>query len=355
MQRSMPFLCLLTSLFALSFLLGCGGSPKPQTITAEEVSSLPLDSTSLPQMPLPPESEEKEDQGYTEASDVPEYIIGPGDILEISIWVGLEEQKHTVPVQPDGTITFAYLDSVPISDLTISQIRKILSERLEEYIKRPRVTISIKEYRSKMVSVFGEVKSGHYPLKGKTTLLHLLITAGANFAKTDLRGVKLIRRGKSYQLNLYQALFKDDPTQDVALEAGDVVIAPGLSSLTDRIYVLGEVRKPGAYPFKYEIDLVSALSQAAGFTDVAVQDNVLIIRGGLENPKVITINMKKFIKEADLRQNIALRSGDVIFVPRTLIGDIKSFAEKLMPILNVGRMPADYWYYYRGEYIIRAE
>lgn len=347
------YLHVLMPLMAIGFLLllGCATSPDPQIIKAEQLggSSTPLPPP--PKLPLPPTSEREVDQVYTEAFGTPEYIMGPGDILEISVWVGLEEQKYTVPVSEDGTITFTYLHNIQVSGLTIKQIREILLKQLSEYIKQPRVNVFVKEYQSKMVSLFGEIKSGHYPLRGKTTVLDLVIRAGADLTKAALKNVRVIRRGKTYQLNLYQTIFQGDESQNVVLEAGDLVIVDALSSPGNQVHVLGEVKNPGAYPYKYDTNLVSALSQAGGLTDVGVSDNILVVRGGLEKPILIASNMKRFLEKADLSQNIRLQAGDVVYVPRTFIGDINSFAKKLLPILYVGRIPAEYWYWYRGEFV----
>ncbi len=99
------------------------------------------------------------------------------------------------------------------------------------------------------------------------------------------------------------------------------------------------------------MNLASAISVAGGLTDVAVTDNVVVIRGGFENPTIIASNMKNFLKKADLSQNIHLKGGDVVYVPRTLLGDIESFAKKLLPVLRLGLVPAEYWYWYKGEFV----
>jgi len=277
--------------------------------------------------------------------------LGPGDVLEISMWVRLQEQRYIVPVSEEGTITFTYLDSVHVSGLTITEVRELLLKKLSKYIKEPRVNISVKEYKSKMVSLLGEIKGGHYPLRGKTTVLDLLIKAGADLATADLKRIRVIRRGKTHQLNLYQTIFQGNESQNITLEAGDVVIVDGLSSPANQVHVLGEVNKPGAYPCEYKMNLVSAISQAGGLTDNAVTDNTVIVRGGVEKPTLIASNLKQFLEKGDLSQNIYLQGGDVVYVPRTLIGNLSLFAKKLLPVLYLGRLPAEYWYWYRGEFV----
>ena len=344
----------LVALISISLTLGCATSqgPEPRIIKAEELSSSSTPLPPPPKLTLPPTVVEQAD---TDTFEDPKYILGPGDVLDISIWVRLEEQKYTVPVSEEGTITFTYIENVKVSGLTVSEARELLLKKLSQYIKKPKVNMYVKEYQSKTVSLFGEIESGLYPLRGKTTVLDLVIKAGADLATADLKNIRVIRRGKTYQLNLYKTIFQEDESQNIALEANDVVIVDGLSSPDNQIHVLGEIKKPGAYNYQYNMNLVSAISQAGGLTDIAVTDNVVIIRDGFENPTLIASNMKKLLEKADLSQNIHLQNGDVVYVPKTLLGNIESFAKKLLPVLQLGIMPAQYWHMYRGDFIVTTD
>jgi len=342
----------LVALMTISLTLGCATTPpgpEPRIIKAEELSGSPTPLPPPPELILPPTGVEQAD---AETFEAPKYILGPGDVLEISIWVRLIEQKYIVPVSEEGTITFTYIDNARVSGLTISEARELLLEKLSKYIKEPKINIFVKEYQSKMVSLLGEIKGGHYPLTGKTTVLDLVIKAGADLATADLKSIRVIRRGKTYRLNLYRTIFQEDESHNIVLEANDVVIVDGLSSPANQVHVLGEVTKPGAYDYKYKMNLVSAIAQAGGLTEVAVTDNMVVIRGGFENPTLIASNMKQFFEKGDLSQNIYLQGGDVVYVPKTFLGDLETFARKLLPVLYMGRMPAEYWHMYKGEFML---
>lgn len=349
MYKSSITLFAFVALISIGLTLGCAtSSPGPRIITAEELTALPPPPKStLPATGI--------DQAHTEAFEAPKYILGPGDVLEVSIWVRLQEQKYIVPISEEGTITFTYLDNMQVSGLTISEARELLVKELSKYIKEPKVNMFVKEYQSKTVSLLGEIKGGHYPLTGKTTVLDLVIKAGADLATADLKSIRVIRRGKTYQLNLYRTIFQDDESQNIMLEANDIVIVDGLSSPANQVHVLGEVIKPGAYTYKYKMNLTSAIAQAGGLTDVAVTDNLVVIRGGFENPTLIASNMKQFFEKGDLRQNIYLQGGDVVYVPKTFLGDLETFAKKLLPVLFLGRMPAEYWWMYKGEFMLTPD
>jgi polysaccharide export outer membrane protein len=352
MYRSSIIAFALVALMNISLTLGCATTPpgpELQIIKAEELSGSPTPLPPPPQLILPPTGVK---HGDTETFEAPKYILGPGDVLEISIWVRLIEQKYIVPVSEEGTVTFTYIDNVQVSGLTIGEARELLLKELSKYIKEPKVNIFVKEYQSKRVSLLGEIKGGHYPLTGRTSVLDLVIKAGADLATADLKSIRVMRRGKTYRLNLYRTIFQEDESQNIVLEDNDVVIVDGLSSPANQVHVLGEVTKPGAYDYQYKMNLVSAIAQAGGLTDVAVTDNLVVIRGGFENPTLIASNMKQFFEKADLSQNIYLQGGDVVYVPRTLLGDIEIFTRKLLPVLYLGRIPAEYWHMYKGEFLL---
>jgi len=287
---------------------------------------------------------------FTEEFEMPEYIIGPGDVLDISLWEGTEEKKHTMTVRSDGTISISFLDDVKVSGLTERQVKKTIIEGLTNFVKNPRVDVLVKGFNSKKASLFGEVNilqtgvsgPGNYPLKGKTTVLDLLVSAGGATSNADLRRARLMRGGKTYTLNLYKTMFQGDMSQNIILDVGDLVIIPESPTASDKVFVLGEVRDPGAYSFKHEIDLVTAISLAGGYSYDAKEKNILVIRGYPAKTNVLVANLKDFLRQGDFSQNIPLQSGDVVYVPRSVIGDINYYVSRLTPMLDFTFYPSRY-------------
>ena len=107
------------------------------------------------------------------------YTIGPKDLITISVF-DVPDLNITVRISEDGSITLPLLGRVKAGGLTRSQLEKKLADLLEEkYLKNAQVTVFIKEYHSKTVSIIGEVgKPGTYELIGKQTLLQVISTAG---------------------------------------------------------------------------------------------------------------------------------------------------------------------------------
>lgn len=102
---------------------------------------------------------------------------------------------------------------------------------------------------------------------------------------------------------------------------------------SQKVYVLGEVEKPGVFQINSPIDMIEAVSMAGGLTTNAKASSLLLIRGDLENPYLKTVNLKKTLKEGDLSENMTLTGGDIIYVPTTYIASADRFFSHLKNII----------------------
>lgn len=299
-----------------------------------------------------------ENSVFTEKRGIPEYKIGPGDVLIITFWDGAKSVPYNTVVRPDGKISYSYMDDIAVADRTSHEVDEILTKALKEYIRNPRIDVVVKEYRSKSALLFGQINRlqtgisgpGKYPLKGKTRILDLIVMAGGpiageEFANADLRKVEVVRKGKSYTVNLYKAMFKGDMSQNIVIDDGDIVTVPELPAFGERVYVFGEVKTQGIYRLKDAYDLLAAISKAGGTTRVAVDSDIKIIRGYKEDrnkPIILAVNLDEILKKGDIAQNISLQDGDVVYVPRTAIGDLNEFIVNTTPLLDYLLYPEKY-------------
>ncbi len=310
----------------------------------------------------------------TERRGTPEYLLGPGDVLKITYWEGAKSTEYLAEVRADGKISYAFMDDVPVNGRTVGELHEALMEGLKQYIRAPRLEVVVKEYRSKTVLLFGQINKispgpsgpGKYPLKGKTSVLDLIVSAGGPVTgrggaytgtgqtqvvvgdeggNADLRNVELLRRGRRYTLNLYDVMFKGDVGQNVILDAGDMVTVPELPVFGERVYVLGEVNAQGIYRLKDASDLLASLSLAGGPTRLAVKSDIKIIREYQErkgDPQILSASYDDITKRGDIAQNVALRNGDIVWVPRILIGDVNEWITNTLPLLDYLLKPASY-------------
>jgi polysaccharide export outer membrane protein len=102
-----------------------------------------------------------------------------------------------------------------------------------------------------------------------------------------------------------------------------------------KVIILGEVESPGVYRPIGRVGILEAIAMAGGFTDDAVLSSVIVIRGNLDNPEKMRLNLTKAITKTDLSQNIAVKSNDVIYVPKKFIANIAYFFDEYLgPILS---------------------
>ena len=251
-----------------------------------------------------------------------DYKIGAKDLLEISVF-GLEEMNKTVRVSEDGKITFPLLGEVEVEGLTKTELEKKLSQLFEEkYLQSPQVTVFIKEYQSKRISVLGAVgKPGPYELLGRQTLLQLISEAGGltEDAGDDIIVIRQFQDGTSISLKISidDLFLKGDARLNIPLEPNDIVNIP--AEKTVLIYVFGQVRKPGALEVKKSNipTLLQVIAQAGGFSERASKGGVLIKRINKDGKeKQIKVNVKDIIKGK--KKDIQLLENDVVYVPETI-------------------------------------
>ena len=88
--------------------------------------------------------------------------------------------------------------------------------------------------------------------------------------------------------------------------------------------------------------MLEALSKAGGVTSSALRDDIRLIRADQGGPQMYTINFKRLINHADLEQNLFLRNNDIIYVPRSFMGDVNQVIATVEPLLDLMLLPATY-------------
>ncbi len=307
-----------------------------------------------------------ENKVFKEVSGVPEYRIGPLDVLTIDSRVGEKTTTTEVPVNSRGRISYSFLDDISVDDLTPSEVDALLTEKLSRYVRNPRIDVRVTKHQSKTALISGEfvslrsrdigqARSGRFYLNGKTTLMDLIAMAGGYTIDADIKRVRLIRQGRKFPINLYNIIERGDQSQNVIIDDGDIVDIPE-SPLGERVYVLGAVANQGVYQLRNARDLLTALSLAGNFTSEAKEEQTLIVRGydapGAK-PLVMMADLDALLNKADVSQNIPLQDGDLVYVPRMLIGDINRWIENARPMLDLVRWPAETYTDYTGQRLIK--
>jgi len=350
---------LLFSLSSCSSSTAIQGTPVNQVATLEDRVAVTRMQTERNLDALARMSEVKENSVFETVAGIPEYRVGAGDILEISSYNGDKVTLTSVTVDSRGRISYSFLDHLKVDGLTSSEVDELLTSRLSAYVRAPRISVLVKEFNSKSANIIGEFSSlrnvsygkggsGRINLKGKTPLTDLIALGGGYTLNADIKNVKLVRKGQSYLINLYDIIERGDENQNVIIDEGDVVNIPELPTYGERVYVLGEVYNQGIYPLKEAQDLLAALALAGNTNRLAKEENTLIVRGYEpgKSPQVLMADVKSLLRKADISQNVRLKDGDLVYVPRMLIADINDWIINMTPLLNLILYPGQFEDYY---------
>ncbi|THJ19407.1 MAG: sugar ABC transporter substrate-binding protein [Nitrospira sp. CG24E] len=164
-----------------------------------------------------------------------DYIIGPEDVLDITVWKNADLSK-TVQVRPDGRISLPLIGDIAAVSRTSTQLTDEISSRLKSYMENPTVSIVVKEVNSYAIFVMGEVaKPGRYPLKSKTTLLQAITLASGLTSVASRNKMVIFRFGKDgdplmkIKASYDDIVLRDGTDQNIELKPGDTIVVPSES------------------------------------------------------------------------------------------------------------------------------
>jgi len=245
-----------------------------------------------------------------------EYVIGPRDVLQITVW-GQTDLSKDYPVDQDGMVPFPLLGRVQAAGLTTSALAGRLTDLLgKDYLVNPQVIVSVKEYLSQKVQVLGEAdKPGLFYLTGPTTVLEILSKAGG-LAKTAGKQLVIVRGGNEsgrgstiLRLDLAK-LQAGDVSQNIRVEDRDTLFIPKAHAY----FVLGEVKSAGTFPLDKDVTSLEAITIAGGFNDRAAPAGVKLIRRGPDGQQD-TVALDLSGRNAEDR-NLKIQDGDTLVVPK---------------------------------------
>jgi protein involved in polysaccharide export with SLBB domain len=158
----------------------------------------------------------------------PSTIVGPGDVFEVSV-LGEKDLPKEYRIQPDGSVDFPYVDRLQVAGLEPQQIEELIKSQLVEkkILTSPQVTLVVKQYNSKKISVIGAVqKPGSIPWTDGIKLVEAISLSGGFTSLADADHVVLTRnvsRGKTVTAIVSVDDITDGKQSDPLLQAGDTI------------------------------------------------------------------------------------------------------------------------------------
>jgi polysaccharide export outer membrane protein len=253
---------------------------------------------------------------FADTASIDNYI-GPEDLLEITVFE-LPQFNVTSRVSGDGTVTMPLIGSVEVKGLSKKDAEKKIAAALEtKYVNNASVSINIKEYKSKQVSILGAVKNpGAYYILSDRTVLQLLSDAGGLVPQAGKKCFVFRSGASKIEIDLDELMNSGNEKLNISVKPGDVINVP--LETTVIVYVLGAVRSPGAIEMttSLPVTLVAAIAKAGGLTEEANKSNIQIRRKDDKGADtVIKVNFKDILKGKTA--DVVLHPGDAINVPET--------------------------------------
>jgi polysaccharide export outer membrane protein len=246
-----------------------------------------------------------------------EYSLGPRDLLEIKVFE-IPELNLERRVTDAGTIDLPLLGDFSVSGLTASQARDKLDKMLtDKYVNRANVSVVVKEYANKPLSVLGAVqRPGSLNISGRWTLLQAISAAGGLTERAG-KTIYVMRRSENglsdtLQVNVDDLFHGASSEWNVPLQPGDIVNIEARRAV--RVFCLGAVKSPGALEFDGEdrLTLLSAIAKAGGLTDKASSKIRIKRRGADGKDAEIMINFSRVVSGKDTDPK--LQADDVVIV-----------------------------------------
>ena len=299
-----------------------------------------------------------------------DYRIGPNDVIEIHVENAPELSRASIRVTAAGTFLLPYLGRLTALHKTTEELAQSIADGLRgDYLKDPKVTVTVKEYNSRSFFIQGSVRNpGVYQIEGKPSVLEL-ITLASGLSESHGATAYIIRRikregtnpepaGAGSNANATQtarneqgpddaetpryelrnvninALLRGSFEQDMFLEPGDIVNIPP----TDVFFVSGEVNAPGSFALKEGTTLRQAISLAQGTNYKAALDRGIIFRessGGKREELHVDVGAVMNGKKED----VPILANDIIIVPNSRGKSIGGALLRAFGLSTVARVP----------------
>lgn len=223
-----------------------------------------------------------------QGANTDEYVLGANDRIRLIVF-GEEQLSGEFVVDSTGRAALPLIGEVAAAGLTLRQFERRVEDQLGDgYLNDPRVSAEVLNFRP--FYILGEVvRPNQYPYASNLSVLNAVATAGGFTPLADQTRVFIRRAGAD--------------TEELVPLTPEAIVYPGdtVRIAKGAFYILGEVNRPGEYPYTTGLTVLNAVATAAGFTYRANQGRVFIQRQGEAEERSYR-----------LRPNVVIQPGDTI-------------------------------------------
>ncbi|MBC7322459.1 MAG: SLBB domain-containing protein [Acetomicrobium sp.] len=239
----------------------------------------------------------------------PDYVVGPGDEIRISIW-GMIEDQWNVTVDRDGNLSLPGAGVIGAAGMTFSQLQQAIKKEYSRYYTNFDLNVTMGRLRTILVYVVGNARRpGAYTVSSLATLVNALVASGGPSQTGSMRNIQVRRNGKVVtNFDMYDMLLKGDTSNDIRLMPGDVIFIGEVGQL---VGIVGNVKRPGLYELKDRVRLGDLIDMAGGLTGQSFKGRVQIMR--VEDRRYLTLVEGDLdTLGADFMQRFAVQDGDIV-------------------------------------------
>jgi polysaccharide export outer membrane protein len=246
-------------------------------------------------------------------ANLPALPLHAGDLVAVSVY-DAPELTRTVRVDPDGTIHLPLLaEGVKAAGFMPRELEAGLADALksEEILVDPVVKVTVVEYHSRPISVMGAVRRPvTFQADGVVTLLEALSRAEGF---TDDAGAEILvtQNDAVRHVSVKQLLDGADPAVNLRLTGNEEVRVP----VAGKIFVLGNIRKPGAFPVRTPEDstVLKMVALSEGLMPFSEKIAYILRRQETGAPREIPIELARILERKS--PDVPLEIGDILYVP----------------------------------------
>jgi len=271
-----------------------------------------------------------------------DYRVGPGDVLYVNVQARPElgspissasDVKGT-RIDGEGRLHLPLIGVVEVAGLTLTEVETRLSQAYSTYLQRPWLVVEIAEYRSRPLYLIGQFRNaGTYYMDRPMTLLQGVSAGDGLLDSANLRSARLLREKKTMAVDLLALLEGGDTNQNVWLHGGDTIYVP--DDKNQNVFVFGAVLKPGPVVMPNGSLTLSQALAAANLNDVRGHTGYIrIIRSYTPvRGELLVVDLDAILRGEALP--FPLTKGDVIYVPRSRIGNWNEAISEILPSLQL--------------------
>lgn len=260
-----------------------------------------------------------------------DYIIGPGDELQIRIWGQLEADLRTT-VDRSGQVYVPRVGQISVAGVHYSELEPYLKSEVSKMFRNFSLTATVGRLRSIQVIVVGNARyPGTYTISSLSTLVNAIFASGGPTPQGSLRHIQVRRDGTTItDFDFYDLLIKGDKSKDVRLQPGDVLY---LAPVGPMVAISGSVNNPAIYELKEKATLGDLLQYSGGMSSLADSGKITIER-------VVDHQSRKTLEFPfdETSRAFPLQDGDIVRV----LSIVPSFQDTVTlrgNVANPGRYP----------------